>query len=117
MPLRDDTVEGIRTDVQLTDDMVDPKERELEEWMQDVHDKEVRGGSFATIFAESCYIRHPVVMPRTPSRLTYILSATGSTATRRDFSLGIRLDLLLITLTRLWLCSDCPSSGQGGVMV
>ncbi|EER16117.1 heat shock protein 70, putative [Perkinsus marinus ATCC 50983] len=37
---RGDTVEGIRKDVQLTDDMVDPKERELEEWMQDVHDKE-----------------------------------------------------------------------------
>ncbi|KAF4695988.1 hypothetical protein FOZ60_002709 [Perkinsus olseni] len=33
-------VEGIKKDVQLTDDMVDPKERELEEWMQDVHDKE-----------------------------------------------------------------------------
>ncbi|KAF4714319.1 hypothetical protein FOZ63_004913, partial [Perkinsus olseni] len=37
---RGDTVEGIKKDVQLTDDMVDPKERELEEWMQDVHDKE-----------------------------------------------------------------------------
>ncbi|KAF4666135.1 hypothetical protein FOL47_004248 [Perkinsus chesapeaki] len=37
---RGETVEGIKKDVKLTDDMVDPSERELEEWMQQVHDKE-----------------------------------------------------------------------------